>query len=479
MMQNTWLLFGFLCLTAFYTRAQTSEVWTLSRSVEYALENNIDIRKNVLNERLAKLQLHQSQLSQIPSASLSASYGKNLGRSIDPTSNQFINTNYDFVGLSGSSDVLLFGWFQKRNTIQANKYTLAAAQADYEQLQDDISLNVATAFLRILLAKENIAIAENQINFSVHQMEQTAAFVNVGRSPELELAQMESQVATDSANYYSALNNYQQSVLEMKALLNLNISSPYEPNSPNINNINAEELLRYQPEDIYEIAKNNFSGMKSFDLKIKASEKNVAARKGSLYPQLGMGYQVGTNYSSSLKDYSDIQITGSEPTGQYVNITGQNYPVYQPTFDFNSKTTPFFRQANNNLRHTFVLSLNIPLFNSWTARTSLKQAQIELENTHLDQERANSKLKQDIYTAYNEAKTALQKYYAAQKAASAASRALNFAQKRYELGLMNAVELLTTQNNNFKAQSEAASGKYDLFFKLKVIDYYLGKKLSL
>jgi len=466
---------SFLAISA---HAQDS-LWTLQESVQYALAHNIDLQESVLNERLSKLELQQSRLSQIPNASLSANYGKSFGRSVDPTSNQFINSNYDFVGLSGNTDVLLFGWFQKRNNIKHDQLSLKAAQADYAQLQDDISLNVATAFLRILLAREQVEIAGNQLKFSNKQKNQTEAFVDAGRSPELDLAQMESQVATDSSTYFSAVADYQKSILDMKALMNLDIAAPFFAVEPVVNNITYTEIYTNSPEQIYNVAKNHFGAIKSSAYKVEAAKKNVAAKKGALYPQLGLGAQFGTNYSSTLREISNVKVTGAEPTGNFVNVNGTPYLVMQPTVDFSSSVTPLGKQLNNNFRQTVALNLTVPLFNGWTTRTTVAQAKIDVEHNQLEEERARTKLKQDVFSAYYDAKSAIKKYYAAQKAAEASGRALDFAQKRYALGLMNAVELLTTQNTDFKARSDAASAKYDMIFKLKVIDYYLGKRLKL
>src|SRR5690606_38691896 len=123
--------------------------------------HNISIQQNVLNERLAKLTLQQSQLSQLPNVSTFSSLGRSFGRSVDPTTNQFVEgvSSYDFMSLSGNADVLLFGWFQKRNQIASNKLKYQAAQADLDQLKDDVSLNVATGYLRALLAQEQIRVS--------------------------------------------------------------------------------------------------------------------------------------------------------------------------------------------------------------------------------------------------------------------------------------------------------------------------------
>lgn len=125
------------------------------------------------------------------------------------------------------------------------------------------------------------------------------------------------------------------------------------------------------------------------------------------------------------------------------------------------------------------MNLTVPLFNGWQAQYNVKQARINMLTSELNKDQAELKLRQDIYKAYNDAKNSIQKYYAAERAAESAARALDFAQKRYDLGLTNTVEYLTTKNTSYTASSNLAKAKYDLIFKLKVIDYYLGKEIKL
>src|SRR5690606_4909725 len=159
-----------------FTSAQPSDVWTLQRSVQYALDNNISIKQNELNERLTLRTLQHIRLSQIPIVNANTAYGRSYGRSVDPTTNQFVAGSYDFLSVGGSADVLLFGWFQRRNNIAANRYSLEASKADLDQLRDDVSLNVATGFLRALLAKEQIRVNEKQVDLSKAQLRQTRQF---------------------------------------------------------------------------------------------------------------------------------------------------------------------------------------------------------------------------------------------------------------------------------------------------------------
>ncbi len=467
-----------LLLSTWVCTAQDS-VWTLQRCIAYTIGNNIDISQSALNERLSKLQLQQSQLSQLPNASLSGSYGYNFGRSVDPTSNQFVNSNYAFSGLSGNVDVLLFGWFQKRRKIEQNKLLLQAASADFEQIKDDASLNVATGYLRVLLAKEQVAIANSQLKLSQQQREQTQAFVDAGSKPELDLEQMKAQVAADSVSFITAQSNVIGAILDMKALMNLDMATPFDVANPDINKMSFNEAMDNTPQSIYQTALDKFASIKSAKIKEQAASKGWQAAKAALWPQLALGAQLGSNYASSLKEYTDVNIVGSTPTGNFVNVNGTDYNVMQPTLSFSQHTIPFFKQLKNNFRQSVALSVTVPLFNGWVAQSSVRQADIERQSKTLQVTQSERKLQQDVFKAHNDAQTAVHKYFASLRTAEAAQKAYNYALKRYELGMLNSVELLNTQNTSLKSQIDVSSAKYDMVFKLKVIDYYLGKEIEL
>lgn len=474
-------LSGLLLCVGIKTDAQPNadNVWTLQRCVQFALDHNISIQQDVLNARLAKYTLLQSQLAQLPTVNISNSYGESFGRSINPTTNQFEDGSYNYLSLGGNANVLLFGWFLQRNTIKKNKFSLEASQADLDQLQSDVSLNVATGFLRAILAQEQIHVSEKQVDLSKAQFAQTQKFADAGRVPELNVAQLESQLATDSSNLITAIANYNAAILDLKTLLNLDFAVPVELQVPDVQLADQISVSNMQPEEIYQVAKTHFGSVRGSQLRVSAAEKGVAAAKGNLYPQLSLGAQIGTNWASNFQTvrYGD---TVTVPTPYYtVGSDGTHSYVYQPTAIPSLYTIPFGEQLSNNFRQTIALTLNIPLLNGWQSRYQLRQAQINLSTQQLNEYNAELTLKQNVYKSYNDAINSIQKYYAAQRAADAAQRALDFAQKRYDLGLTSTVDLLVTQNSNYSAASNLLSAKYDLIFKLKVIDYYLGKELKL
>ncbi|MBZ0100011.1 MAG: TolC family protein, partial [Taibaiella sp.] len=213
-----------------------------------------------------------------------------------------------------------------------------------------------------------------------------------------------------------------------------------------------------------------------------AARKGHAAAVGGLYPQLALSVQAGTNYSTLNKDYNftgGSTISPVQGTYAYDSAGNSIYQVYQATPVFTTNTIPLGQQLDNNFRQTISIGVNIPLFNAWQAQTTARQAKINMLTQQLNLDQAELKLKQDVYKAHNDARNALQKYYASVRAADAARRAQEFARKRNELGLTNTVEYLVIQNNWYRAEANMVSAKYDLIFKLKVIDFYLGNELKL
>lgn len=458
--------------------AQEGSVWTLQKSIDYAKANNTSIKMSMLDERLAKLMNLQNKLSQLPDVNAAASYGKSSGRSIDPTTNQFVEGSYNFTGITGNANLLVFGWFQRRNSISATQLNEKAAIADADYLKDNVTLNVTAGYLNILQAKEQVNISEQQAKLTQTQLDQIKRSAKAGVSPELNVAQLEAQLSVDSANLIGAYANYETSILKMKALLNLEFTSTYIPASAPGDISTVLNNIKLSADEVYAKARNEMGNIQSSELKLQAAKKNLWAAKGALLPQLGAFYQIGTNYTSLSKNYIPTGSNNLLVSGTYVDVNGNQYPIYQNTPLYNVVSTPFNDQLSNNLRNTYGLSLTVPIFNGWRGMGNMQRARMLVQRRELENYDSEQKLKQDIFIAFNEMRSALQKYSAAQKANNAAQKAQDLAQKRYGLGLANMVEYLSIQNNLYEAQSRLLSSKYELIFKSKMIDFYMGKELG-
>ncbi|MBL7766758.1 MAG: TolC family protein [Chitinophagaceae bacterium] len=456
-----------------------TKAWTLEECIAYARKNNLQVAESELNERLAKLVYQQSKSSRLPNLNADASLGDSYGRSIDPTSNQFVTKGFLYNSLGLSSQVLVFGWFQKQHQIEQNQLEINAANAAYNQLKDDISLNVATGYLRVLLAREQVKINESQVKLDKAQYEQTLKFANAGKLPELNVYQMKAQLSGDSASLVSARADERIALLQLRALMNFDLNQAFDIETPNtdLSELSAQILLT-NPEDVYGTSLKNQYRMRYNELKLRSAKKSLDLAKSVQYPQLSIFANLGTSYSSNVKDITGQTYVGEVPLG-YLNFNGSSYPITRPDYTYSTRTRTLFNQYGDNIRANAGISLNIPIFNAYTARTNIQKAKIGLVSQQIAMDNDKQKLKQDIYKAYEEARAANQKYQAAKRSEDASKRALDFAIKRYEVGMINTYEYTSTLNSLYNASSSVLSAKYDLIFKLKVLDYYMGNSLKL
>jgi outer membrane protein len=482
-MKSLKVLISFITVFFLFYQLQAQQVWTLERCIEYARTHNIQIKQQALQKRLAELTLQQSRLSQLPSLNASSSYGFNFGRSIDPTTNQFVANQLSSAGVSVNAGVTLFSWFQKRRLIAANENSNKASDAILKKLVNDISLNVANAYLQILLAEEQLKVSEQQIGLTQHQLENTIKQVEAGALPASNEADLQAQLARDSATYITNKNNVTSAILQMKALLNLDFNTSFVPQKPELAKIPVLNIASLSPEEIYREAITKQPLILADSLFVLSSKKQVAAAKSALYPSLSIGAGLGTNYSSSYQRPAGEELihVPPSPIGK-VNVNGMDYIVNSLPQDISSpkyEEPPLGQQLGDNIRENIGLSLSIPLFNGWQTRTQIARAKIDLENQKLIRQQDLLTLKQDIYTAYADARAALENYIAAQKTLKSSQTSFFYAQQRYQVGLINSLEYLTSQNNLFQAQTDLISKHYNYIFRMKVLEFYKNLNITL
>jgi outer membrane protein len=469
--------------------AQEPEKWDLKTCVEYAVQHNISVQQADVQSRLAKLQADLAKNSQLPSLSGSSGMGLRLGRSIDPTTNGFTNTQflYNNFGLNGG--VQIFNAGKLRNSANATDYSWQASLADMQNAANDISLNVATFYLQILSAIEQTEIAKIQISQTKEQLIATKKRVDVGLLPEINLLELETQLANDSSNFISAISNVEQSKLSLKALLNLDAAKPFDVVVQPVEQIKLQNFADLQPEYVFSVASQNLPNVKAANFRVKAAEKNVKASKANFYPTLSFGYSLSSNFSNQFKYISGYEFSGySTPTAlsPYVTVNNSKYYVQSPVFTSTSGTrnwgniwNGWGNQVNNNFGQSLGFQLNIPIFNAGQSKISYQQAKLNFRSASLQEENTQRKLKQDIFSAYTNAVVALNKLNATQKAMTSAEKAYSFATKRYELGLLGTIELLNNQNNFLKAKVNFKSAQYEYVFRIKLLEFYKGENLSL
>jgi outer membrane protein len=464
-------------LLAFSAWAQDS--WDLRRCVDYALANNISVKQQDVQARLARINYDQSKLSQYPSLNLQSNLGYNFGRSINIATNQFTDVSFFSNNISLQTDVDVFNFFSKQNGIAAYRLNGEAALALTDKVKNDIALNVALSYLQVLLARQQVEVLRVKQAQTAAQLGVTRKQVNAGALPELNAAQLEAQLAQDSANVVNAKTSEIQTLYALKALLALDAAAPFDVMTPPVELIPIEPITELRPDLVYAAALQNLPQQRYNSLRVQGAEKEVASARGAMYPRFSLGAGLQTRYASTQQQAELLGYnTGFTPIGV---VQGTTDTVLAPFKEPNFRTfrSPYFNQLNNNLSKFIGLTITAPIFNGGQARSAWKRAKLNVQTLSLQQQQDSLTLKQDIYKAYADAMNALEKFNAATKTLEATQKTFEFAGKRYNIGLLSTYDLLVSQSNLFSARLQRISAQFEYVFRMKLLEFYKGQGLKL
>lgn len=468
-----------LCLLTIRLFSSGQEKWDLPKCVDYALKNNITVRQADLQQKFALLDLKQSKWNELPNANFSASTGYSAGRNQDPTNFSLITTGYLFSNYSLQASLDLFNWFSKQHNIAVRDLNVKATQAGFEKAKNDIALNVALAYLQILLTKEQVNLARIQLNTTSTQLESVTKQVKAGSLPELNQVQLEAQFATDSSNLVTAQSSVNQYLLQMQILLNLDPATPFDVESPPVDMIPVENISDLNPEYVFSLAKTNMPQQQVDVFNLQAAQRSVKAARAQMYPTFSMFGSLGTAFNSKAEQV--ISITPINPAIGTVTVNSTTYNVFpvQPIQQTNFGKMAYFEQVNQNFRQSIGIGVSIPILNGGSLRAGWLRSKLTLSQVELNKEQNSQTLKQDIYKAYIDATAALEKFSANKKAVEASQKAYDFAKKRFDLGLLSTYDLLNTQNTLLQAKTNLLYAQYDYVFKIKLLEFYKGQGIKL
>ncbi|MBK8620848.1 MAG: TolC family protein [Saprospiraceae bacterium] len=455
------------------TKGFSQKQFTLLECVDMALENNLQVKGIEFTKQNAEISLTQSRHAQLPNLGFNANFSNSFGRTVDPTSNSFISQSILSNGLSMNTGVLLFNGFRIQNTIDQNKLSTIAATKDIEQLKRDISLNVASAYLNILFANENMAIAQNQLAQTMAQREVMSRMIRVGNSPENAIFDLDAQIALNEQTIVTATNNRELALLTLRQLIRLDPTIPLDITTPAVTP-DAAFLELLTIDELMESAFLYQAGIEAAKLRVQMAEKGEKIAAAGYYPSLTAGFNLISNFSNRFQ-----QLVGVENTVNNLDviINGQTvtvgFPGQTPVFE----NIPYFDQLNNNLSYGIGLNLSVPIYSNYNVRAAKNRSVVATGNAKNNLEIQKDNLRVTVMQSFTEAKAARARYNASEKSFLAQTNVYENAKKRFEAGSVNSFELVRVKALQETAQNNLLIAKYDLFFRLKVLDFYLGKPI--
>lgn len=451
----TYVIAGCCLLLMVPLHSDAQKLVPIKVAIYHALDNNLQVKQARFQAALSEEDLKQANSQFYPTLNAQLGGSMRFGRYFDQTTGQLVpSVNTANGGIS--TDIPIFQGFQRINQIRANKDQLSADQSNVEKAKNDLVLSVATTYLEALTNQDLLTAAEQQLKLSQRQLEVADANYEVGNNTLADLSQAKSQVATDELNVTSAKNAYDLSMLNLKQLMEMDPAEDIMLEKPDIDQV-ENTTVTYDAGEVFATALTSQPDIQAAEFSTEVAKTNIAIARGAYYPTLGFG----AGYSTSV----------SSVASQAVAFDEEGRPTEYGRVSFRD-------QLKNNESPYIGLTLNIPIFNRFQTKINVNRAKINYQYALTNEQLAKNNLNKIIAQAVLDLRAAKTRYYSTETAFTSARDAFEVINQRYEVGLANSVELFTAQTNMNRAEFDHIQARYDLLFRSKVIDFYLGNEIN-
>ncbi len=434
------LLFAGLLCSGTESRAQQPDtVWNLQKCIDYAVQNNIQIKKAKVSLDVSKVNLDEAKASRLPglTGGLNESYTHQ-----QPISGAGTSHSSSFTGdYSLHSGMVLYNGNKINNTINLQKLGVQSGQFNVKESENNIILAVTAAYLQILYTRENLSNAVNTVKSSLAQLKEAGIQYHAGYIPQSSYAQIQSQYSSDQYAEVQAKNNLDQQILALKQLLELNIDQSIQIDYPELSDSLVLNIIPSE-KDVYNTALKVMPEVKYSETNIAMAELNTKIARASLLPDLSLSAGVSTGYNS----------------------------------DFQNK---FSTQLQNNFYQNLGLNLSIPIFTNKQGRSAVSIAKLNVETAKLADEDTRKTLLSDVESAYLNAVSAQSRFRSAVNLLNSAKISYQLTEQQFNLGMKNTVDLLTEKVKYLSAQQEYLQAKYSAILNYKLLDFYQDKPILL
>ncbi len=308
-------------------------------------------------------------------------------------------------------------------------------------------LQVVTAYMQILFNQDLLKTSQQQLTVAKQTFNREQALLDAGNKTLADVSQAKSQVATAELSVTNAQNALSISFLVLNQLMEMPTNSQFEVQAPLVS-IEGSVSGSQNATEVYNSALNTFPDVKMFNLRSLAAKQQIEIARANYYPRLSLGAGLNTSYSYQFN---------------YTGLTPQQ---------------AFADQINQRFGQSIGMNLQIPIFNGYSARWGVRKAKISYQNALVQEQIVKNNLNKVVSQAVLDLRAAESRYTSTQNAFNAQKDAYYVVEQRYNVGLVNSLDFSTAQTNRNKAEIDMIQAKYDLIFRAKVIDYYLGRQIT-
>ncbi len=434
-----WIIAPILLLFFQETIAQEKK-WTLEDCINYAVANNLALKRQILQTETAEANLLKSKMDMLPSLNAGSDARIGFGRSVDPVTNlitfkQNISNSYSI-----NTNFQLFGGFTALNSISAYKFMLKAGVESEKINRNILIVDILGQYYQVLYARGLESASKLQLELSEKQHFRIVKMVETGKEALSKQYEIESQVSADRLDYTIAHNSANQALTTMKQMLQLEPGTDFDIVVPEMNSLLISDQS-YDPDSIYKIASGILPRLKAIEFELRSYEKQISAAKGAVVPNISVGGAIYTGYYKVISDA----------------------PGEQESFS---------TQLRNNNSQSIYMSLNIPIFNNYTTGRNIKIARIRKSDAALRLEQEKNSLYTEIENACLDYNRGRDEFMAAQSNFEFNRKSFSAVEKKFETGLVDVTDFSAAKTTLFRAETEALRTRLQLIIRKLTISFY-------
>ena len=417
------------------TAQEASKTWTLQECLDYAYQNNIQVRQSRNNQLSGIEDTKQAKAALFPSlvASTTQSYTNY------PSSE--VTDNNSYTGTYGiTAGMTIFEGGKLRTEVKRQKVQNQMDALSVEESVNDIRIAIVQAYMQCLYAADAVRINRSTAEASKAQRDRAEEMLRTGSISRVDFAQLQSQYSSDEYQIVvagSTLDNYK---LQLKQLLELDIMEEMNPAVPGVKEENVLKALPPKNE-VYETALKVMPQIRRGELGIEAAKLEEKSARAGFFPSISLSASVGTGHMSNNDFESGSQI---------------------------------WNRFNENVGRT----LNIPIFSNRKNRTAVNKAKIALNDSYLEWTSLQKELLRNVESAYLDAVSAQAQYLSAREKEKYARESYELTSEQFRVGVKNTVELITAQNEYSAAQQQVLQAKYLTLLSIELLNIYQGLPAS-
>ncbi|MFO7933072.1 MAG: TolC family protein [Bacteroidales bacterium] len=432
---------------------QADSLWTLESCIRHAIHNNLDVKRQELMLESTGQDLLQSRMDLLPSLNGAIEHQLGAGRVLDRGTYEWVDASVSQGDLGLQSDVTVFNGLQGLNNMKMNRTGYMMNKEELDAMEDQITLGVMTGYLDLLRNQELVEVAENKVEVTRSQVERMEQLVKVGNEPQGKLLEVNAQLSTARLALTQAVNAREIARLNLMHMLNLTGVSSFEIEEPGLPDPSLVKIPEF--DTVLQKALAILPQIKSAEYGIETQEHFLAMQKGKRSPRIYARGIYYTNYSDQLVNPRDPSPT--DPSMAY----------------------PIQTQLQDNRYRQVSMGIQFPIFNKWQVQTGINKAKIELQDAEFRYNSEVLELQKSIQQYHAEAVAAMDNYRSALESVANNDEAFRFAEERFRVGTGTALEMQEARNQLYEATSEMISSKYVLIFYVKILDFYMGREITL